>query len=282
MLVPCLIYLVLLLACLPGCQALQGYRPVAIRVQDTETQQPISGAEVHISYPLTRSSFAPLDAVGTTGTDGIVHLQVAPFGDTGVQLDASAKGYLSEEKILSVEAVQKLEPAHFFEAVDHRPVSFVLEMYAEPRPTVEFILPAGFRGPFKAEIKVQDGVPCPPGQRLFRFEVPATGEVQVTGPRLLLRLLSADFQARYADGAPLSQHAKDSEVGLWWLRFDGKYHYFQVGTAAEYDLLRNSNDRASIRSSRSTGGSQGGRRGRRGGNRGSPQPGNAGQGEGSS
>src|SRR5262245_60021511 len=133
-----LIYPSLLQACLTGCQAFQGYRPVAILARDAETQQPIPGAEVHISYPLVRSSFAPQDAVGTTGKDGIVHLQVAPFGDTGVQVEASANGYLCEEKIVSVEAVQRLEPARYFEAVDQRPVSFVLEMYAEPRPAVEF------------------------------------------------------------------------------------------------------------------------------------------------
>jgi hypothetical protein len=262
-LVRCLSCPIFLLALASGCQALHSYRPVAIEVRDAETHQPIPSADVAITYPGTQPSFAPWNSSGTTGADGIVRLQAAPCGDaTGISVEMTAKGYLFEQKILLDKDVAAIAPAHLFETVEKRPVSFVLEMVAGPSPTVELIVPAGYRGLVKAEVHVQDDLPCPAGQRCFSYVVPPSGEVQVTGPRLLRRVFAPDFQARYADGTVLDRQAKDSAVGVWCLKSEETRHVFLVGTQAEYEERRQFYQKEETRESRPASSGRGGGRGR--------------------
>jgi hypothetical protein len=230
-------FLVCLLAFMAGCQVLYRYRPVPVLVRDAETKKPIADAEVHLSYPLSRDSLAPFDSSERTGPDGIAHLRAAPYGDFGVRLDASAPGYMAEQQNISTEKIQKIEPAHFFETAERRPPECVVEMYAEPRFTVELIVPAGYRGLIKAEVQIQDDIPVPPGQRCFRYEV-ADGFVQVKGPGVLRRIPPPEYHARYADGTPLANEMTLLKVGFRWLRGEGKEHYFVVGTQPEYDMQR--------------------------------------------
>ncbi len=152
-----------------GCQT---YRPVSVVAVDAETKKPIPGAAVRISYPLTPSSRAPAAASGETGDDGTVRLRAAPIED-GFQVEANAPGYLLEERSLSGEVVQSPQPA-----------SVVLAMYAAPGPTVELVVPVGFRGLVRVETRIQDDLPFPAGQRCFRYDVAPSGVVQVTGPAL--------------------------------------------------------------------------------------------------
>src|ERR1700733_2519280 len=181
----CLIYPVLLLALACGCQTLHRYRPVAVLARDAETKKPIPGAEVQLSYPLTQASLAPYNSRGTTPEDGIVRLRAAPYGDLGVRVEANAPGYMYEEKYLTVAEVQAIEPAHWFEDVDRRPAAVVLELYADPHPTVELVVPTDYRGRIKAQFHIEPDAPCPPGQRCFTFTVPPSGVVQMIGPPLL-------------------------------------------------------------------------------------------------
>ena len=104
----CRIFPILVLALAPGCQAFYQYRPVVILARDAETQQPIAGATVHVSYPLTNATQAPLDSGGATGKDGIVRLKAAPAGDAGIQLDANATGYLAQEQHLAIEKIKSI------------------------------------------------------------------------------------------------------------------------------------------------------------------------------
>jgi hypothetical protein len=232
-------------------------------VRDAETQEPISGGGVRISYPLTAPAWAPQDSVGTTGADGIARLRAAPSGDAGPLVEVTAPGYLGADKNLPVAVVQAIEPAHLFEAVERRPVNLVVELYAEPRPTVEFIVPAGYHGLVKAEVCVEEDVPGPPGQRCFPYLVPPSGVVQVTGPRLLRRLFPLDFHARYADGTALGRPSGGSELGFWWLRTEGHTEVFLVGTRREFDNLRPADQPGETRAGRSSGGGRSGGRGRR-------------------
>lgn len=232
-----LLYPALLLAWAPGCQVLYRYRPVAMLVRDAETKEPIAGAEVHLSYPLTRDSLAPFNSSERSGKDGIAHLRAAPFGDFGVRIEASAPGYLPEQQTISTEMIQKIEPARPFEAAERRPPEVVVEMYAEPRFTVELIVPDGYRGPIKTELQVQDDVSVPPGQRCFRYEV-RDGFVQIKGPDVLRRIPALDYRARYAGGTPLTDEMTLSKVGFRWLRRQGKEDCFVVGTQPEYDMQR--------------------------------------------
>jgi hypothetical protein len=258
---------VLLLGLGSGCQAFHQYRPVAVLARDAETGKPISGADVRISYPFTRSTSAPWDSTGPTREDGIARLRAAPYADGDILLEVEAEGYLAETKHLSLQAVQAIEPAHWFEAVDQRPVTLEMALFANPGPTVELVLPTGYRGTVQAQIEVNEAAPSPPGQRCFHCEVPPSGTALLTGPPLLQRVCPLDFRARYADGTPLSSDVKGMEIGFWSWKWEGQTMYFLVGTRFEYEALRRSEQRASAEEGHSSGGkgSGQGRHGRRGG-----------------
>jgi uncharacterized membrane protein YgcG len=240
------------------------YRPVVVQARDADTKKPIPGAEIRLSYPLADPSVAPWQSVGTTGSDGTTQLRVAPYGDVGVLLDANALGYMTDQKNYSIDAVKAIKSPWFFESAGQRPVSFVVELYAEPFPGVELVLPNGYRGTVKVAVKIQDDAPYKPGQRLFSYEVPASGILQLTGPPLLRRVYSPDFHARYADGTILNRQAKDDEMGFFSLKSEGGFDYFLVGTKAEYDAFRHAEEKEATPKTLSMG-SKGGGKGRRGG-----------------
>ncbi len=265
-LAPTAIYLVLLALVAPGCQALHSYRPVAVLTRDAETGKPIADAEVHISYPHSDPNSAPYDSVGPTGADGIAHLRAVPYGDFDIAMAGSAPGYLAEHKPIPVKEMEAIKPAHFFEDVDKRPVNYVLELYAaEPAPSVELIVPTGYRGEIEVEVHAREDLRCQPGQRCFRFEVPAKGVAQLTGPALLHHVWFADYKAKYADGTPLPPDSKDNAIGFWFLHFGGATQFFFVGTRQDYDLRCKTPAPGPTRQHSNNGGGGGqGRRGRRG------------------
>jgi hypothetical protein len=261
---------VVLLAFVPGCANFYGYRPVAVQVRDLETKQPLAHAEVRVSYPLADSAFAPPPESATTGDDGVAHLRVAPYGDEGVVLSVTAPGHIANEKAVPTATVRAYEPPHFFEDVQRRPVSLVLELYSEPHPKVELVLPVGFRGIVKAEVQGQDNATCAPGQRLFAGAMQPSGTVLVVGPPLLRAVGANDVRARFADGAPVSATPKSGEMGLWLLSWDGAYHYsFYVGTPEDYDSYTLSVRHPSIPEGRPSN-NKGGGRGHGGRHGGSP------------
>ncbi len=263
----CLAFFAPLIPLVSGCQALHSYRPVSVLACDAETKKPIPGAEVRISYPLTQSSSAPWESVGLTGDDGVVHLRAAPYGEAGILLDATAPAYLSQQKNLPVEAVEAIKPPGLFHPAAPRPADFVVEMYAAPGPELELVVPTSYRGVVKVTVRVRDDLTNPPGQRLFSYAVPPSGDVEVTGPPLLRRVYSPDYRAKFADGTPLSRRPEEGEVGFWCLKTEGASEYFVVGTRAEYDELRRSGEKENSGESHPTG-RGGGRGGRRGGGRG--------------
>ncbi len=234
----CLICPVLLLAFLSGCQAFYRYRPAPILVQDADTKQPIPDVAVRLAYPMAPHAVAPWESSAATGGDGIARLRAAPYGEAGIVVNANARGYMSEEKILSVSLVESLDPPGLFENVEQRKPCYVIEMYAEPRPSVELVVPTGYRGVVKADVEIREELPCPPHQRCFRYTVSAAGTVKVTGPLLLRRVFTPDFHACYADGKPLPRDARDDEVGFWWIKSEGNQHSFLVGTQSELALYR--------------------------------------------
>jgi hypothetical protein len=230
-----------------------------VQAIDADTKQPIPGAEVRISYPFAQPSHAPCNSSGTTESDGIARLRAAPHGDDCVLVEVNAPGHLRESKTLNAQAVQAIEPAHLFEAVDRRPASVVLEVYAEPRPTVELIVSAGYRGLVKVEVQIREDTPCAAGQRRFSYPVPSSGEVEVSGPPLLRHVASQDFCAHLSDGTPLSCQARDAEVGFWWVSGDGHFQTFLVGTRDQFDALANAEDHAEGGQKRGSHGGGGGR-----------------------
>jgi hypothetical protein len=234
----CLVCPVLLLGVGPGCLSpgLDPYRPVVIQARDAETKQPLPDTAVRISYPVAGPATAPQVSAGSTDDYGLARLWAAPCGDGGILVEATASGYLCQTRDLSPEEVEALPLPSWFEAVERRPVSFTLDLYKAPNPTVELLLPEHFRGPLRVEVVIREDAPCRPGQRVFRCQVPESGTVQVVGPPLLRHL--PEFRAVTADGTVLSRQPKSYETGFWWLRNDEKCQVFLVGTAAEYAELR--------------------------------------------
>jgi hypothetical protein len=227
-----------LLSELAGCQSLRGTRPVTVLVRDAETKAPISQANVRISYPLSHALCTPANSAGTTAGDGTARLTASPVEDALIVLEAGAPGYLFEWKELPPSAVEAIERVHFFEDIGSRPPSFVVELYAEPRPSIELVVPVGYKGVIKAELLAQgDGVPAD-GQRKFAMNIDAAGAASLTGPSILRHIESSDFVGRFADGTPLPRNPPSPAVGLWWWKRDDHCECFFVGTDAEFTALR--------------------------------------------
>jgi hypothetical protein len=229
---------VVVLLALPGCQAFYAYRPIPVLTIDAETKQPIPAAEVHITYPMSKPPYSPTESLGPTERDGIARLQAAPYGEGGITIEATAKDYLSGQTFLTTENVQAIDRAHFFEDVLKRPPAVTVALYKGPQPSVEFIVPASYRGRIKATMQIRPDAACPPGQRCFAYAVPDSGEVAVSGPMLLQRVQPCDFHAKSGD-SPLPERPNDlATVGFWWLKSDRNFHIFCVGTQSEYDAER--------------------------------------------
>jgi hypothetical protein len=225
------------LAVTSGCEVLHRYRPVALQIRDAETHRPIAGAQVHISYPLTRPSVAPHDSSGTTDDQGITRLEAAPVGDDTLRAEAAAKGYLTEDISLAAEDIRSIKPAPLFRADDRRPIAVLVELYAEPHFQVELVLPNGFRGLVRASVQIQDGKAAALGQRCYSYQVAPTGDVVVTGPAVLRRVFPRDYRARFADGTLLNAEPGPADLGLRPLKREGQEEYFVVGTQVDLEHL---------------------------------------------
>ncbi len=235
-----LVYSMLVAAAGPGCQVVAPYRPLPVLVRDAETKKPIEGAVARAFYPLARGPLTPPELRRVTDEDGIADLRASPLENGCVRIEAVAPGYLPGEKLLDADAVRALEPLRPFEAADSRPASVTVDLYAEPRPAVELVVPTGYRGELRVEIDARDDAPVSPGQRVFRVSVSPKGTARVTGPAILRRVFPTDIRACYADGTPLSPLAKDAAQGFWWVRSEGKSQCFLVGRKDEFDALRRS------------------------------------------
>ncbi|HJZ59297.1 MAG TPA: carboxypeptidase-like regulatory domain-containing protein [Gemmataceae bacterium] len=211
-------HLLWLLALPAGCA---NPRSVAVLVRDAETKLPVSGAEVRLS-----SAGSDQTAAGTTGPDGVARIAAKPPGETGVLAEVHAPGYLTGGKDVTGLFTHPHSPAE----------PAVVEVFAGPRPGVELVLPAGYRGLVRAEVRVRDD--APPGGREFSFVVPASGVVEVTGPAILEQPPGPEYRARYADGTTLSGAAPDEAVGFRWLWAEGRDEVFVVGTKADWAEAR--------------------------------------------
>ncbi len=173
------------------------------------------------------------------------------------------RSYLYEQKSLPAEAVPAPKSFFPFGAPEPHAVPLVMELYAQPGPTIELVMPIGYRGVVRVQVEPRDNIPCPPGLRRFRYEVPPSGEVQAVGPSLLRR--TPDIVAGYANGVSLSPQVKDGEIGFLWVKSDGAYEVYVVGTLIERDSLRRSDHKDRVSQSSSDGQkSGGGRKGRHG------------------
>lgn len=237
-----------------GCQAFQTHHPVLVQIRDAETNRPLENASVHLFYPRSPSVAAPDRISVRTDAQGVACLNAVSFGETMLLLQADANGYLSKTEELACAVVRKTPPAGWLEDVSKREPVLTVDLYSGPRPTVEFVLPSGFRGTFKAQLKLDDQTPSQPGQRLFRFDVPGReATVLVTGPQVLCGSGLPLFSARYADGQQLPDRPKGLDIGFWWVKGEDGVEYFLVGTDQEYASQKQAEHKPD-RASRSAGG----------------------------
>lgn len=230
-----LLCLVCLFFLTTGCQVFHADPTLAVLVRDAETKKPLPTAEVYLCQRLKQDGVAPCHSSGLTHEDGIAQVRAEPGGEFGIQLQAIARGYLSETLNVTAESLKKIASTPARPPSEHCPADFVLEVYAEPGFTVELVVPPGYRGLVKADIQLQENLASPPGQRCFPFSVSPEGMVRINGPSLLQRVSAPDYRARYANG-PLLGKAMDAEtVGFRWLKGSGTEHFFVVGTQMDYE-----------------------------------------------
>jgi hypothetical protein len=219
-LVRALLNALLILVTASGCQMLHPQAPINVEVRDAETQAPIDGAHVRVWH---NASHADVTS-GTTGPDGMVHIPAPPVDDTPLVYELMAKGYMARQMDHPAKETQS---------------SVILEMFAEPRPVLELIVPTGYRGVLRATVRVQNDYAYPPHQRLFSCTVPASAVVEAVVPPIFGRGLTPNISFRYADGTPLLRDAKPFEIGCRCLKSDPDSEYvFVIGTQYEADEIR--------------------------------------------
>lgn len=221
----------------PGCQLFHGDPTITVLVRDAETKQPIPTAEVYLCQLLKDDEIAPCRSRELTQANGIARLRAEPDGDHGIQVQAMAQGYLPEKQNMAAEAIKKSSAASSSHNAVQSPPDLILEVYSEPAFSVELLLPPGYRGLVKAEIHIQDNLPLPRGQRIFRFSASPTGDVQVIGPPLLQRVPAPEYRARYANGPLLNTTMDVEKIGFRWIKGTGNCHYFVIGNQLDYEAL---------------------------------------------
>ena len=135
---------------------------MTIKVIDAETRQPLPGTKVDIAYPNMLDFTAPKPVSGETNSEGVVTLVVGEYDNT--LLSAEHQDYSQVDR-------DRLEPG-FVTALPKKPsglgVYYVVELWAKPAPTVEFVIPPDYRGPIKARFEQADPENFSARQRLFR------------------------------------------------------------------------------------------------------------------
>ncbi|VTS02688.1 unnamed protein product [Gemmata massiliana] len=259
----CLAHLSLVLAaCATGCQTFQPSTPLTVRVRDAETQAPVPAAIVRVWRFGSHSE--ERDQTITAGADGIAHTRLAPPDEGGVMVEVTAPNHLPTQTTLPHDVVDALASTKRFHPYTGPPLEVTIDVFAGPRPTAELVLPVGFRGTIKAEIRVRADGSWPAGQRAFSYTVPENGVVRVEGPAVFGLGSGPDIVAKFADGTPLPKEAKNEEIALRWVRREGTDVSFVVGTSADLDAIRRTlGGGESERSQRASPSGQGG--GRRGG-----------------
>jgi hypothetical protein len=226
------LFVIASLTMLSGCQLFHSYKPVTVLVRDAETKEPIAGAGVSVFYNYMLDPFAPSTAPATTGSDGLVHLRVAPYGLL-ITMRAEAEGYAMQDVLLAAQSICEITSPGKKGQPD-----FVFDLYSVPRATVDLVVPNDFKGLLSVEMQAIDSDECVAGQRVFSVCVPANGLAVVKGPAQLLLprfYVLPDFDARFADGTPLHSVPDKTSKGLSWLTCTAKAHFFAVGTQQDAD-----------------------------------------------
>jgi hypothetical protein len=202
-----------LLAPLSGCSFYLN-RPVTFQVRDAETKRPIEGAEIKVTYLRYIEVAIPVTGAGpeqgVTDRDGKLTLVVDPCKDQ-FTLSATARGYLPEQHQGRDWVAKRITPRKRFEWKN----DFILEMYTAPEAEVDLIFPDGYRGIVLVRCAPTDRPPEVPGRRRFRYDVPASGIVEIREAGLMDRPSLPDrIHVQFRDGTtvPTAFGHNDPEV----------------------------------------------------------------------
>jgi hypothetical protein len=252
-----------------GCHTIEPSTPIAVHVRDAETHAPVPAVAVRLWRYGSHESDREANFV--TDADGVAHARVGSPDHGGVMLEVSGPNCLPTQVTLPREVADALATARPLQPYEGPPLSVDVDVFAGPRPKVELVLPPGYRGVVKAEVRASQSGQWPAGQRLFSYVVPTGGVVRVEGPAVLGHGYGPEVVAKFVNGAPCPNEPKNEEVGLRWIRRDGNDIYFAVGTSADEAAARRAvgsgvdNTPPSASGSRSGGGGGGGGGGRHGG-----------------
>jgi hypothetical protein len=249
-----------------GCHTIEPSTPIAVHVRDAETHAPLPGAAVRLWRYGSHESDREANFV--TAADGVAHARIGSPDHGGVMVEVAGPTCLTTQLTLPREVADALATAKPLQPYKGPPLSVDVEVFAGPRPKVELVLPPGYRGVVKAEVRVSQSGQWPAGQRQFSCTVPANGVVRVEGPAVFGHGYGPEVVAKFLNGASCPNEPKDDEVGLRWIRRDGNDIYFAVGTRADEAAARRAvgsggvdNTPRSASGGRSGGGGGGGRHG---------------------
>ncbi len=230
-----------------GCQYLHPTVPVAVTIRDAETKAPVAGAQVAILYPTDESGVHGRDVSGVTSATGVVHVQASTDDEALPQVKINAANYIEDQRMLPGDALRAIRSTSPLGPLFGRnePVEVALEVYRGPMPVIDLIVPNGYRGLVKVEIRIREDVAYEQGQRVFRYNVPPDGSVQADGPPILRNIRKPVYFARYPDDTQVPTDVKDNEVGFRWLRAEGRTEVFVIGTKAEWENFRRAGDKNS-------------------------------------
>ena len=175
---------------LSGCIEFYTYHPVAVSVCDAETDAPITGAHVEVSYLYMMVLNAPQPTSALTDGKGCE----SGYGELrGAGLNASANDYLPQDET---------------EHDNPLPTKMAFRLYRLPEPRVTIIVPNGYHGPLMIDLRpvsqwVQDNV----GKREFTYRMASNGYVGIDATPLLLNLdTPKNINAVFEDGTPIPCH----------------------------------------------------------------------------
>lgn len=252
-----------------GCQSMHPTVPVAVTIRDAETKAPVPGAEVTFLYPADDSGTHSRDATGVTNAGGIAQVRATTDADGLPQVKINAANYIADQRMLPGDALRAIRSSSSWPFTGRTdPVEVSLDVYRGPMPVIDLIVPNGYRGLIKVDVRIREDVAYEQGQRVFRYNVPPDGLVQADGPPIL-RSCKPVYFARHLDDTRVPTEVRDDEVGFRWLRAEGRTEVFVIGTKGEWESYRRAGDKGSG-SDPGTGKSGGGKgSGRRGGGGGS-------------
>lgn len=108
-------------------------------------------------------------------------------------------------------------------------------------PTIEFVLPDGYRGKVIMFVDPMNGVPLRPRDGFVRIVIPASGVLKVKDDAILAHWHTP--KARYANGTPIPYEPNGNGRPNEPMLIDGNsgvedgiaVHWFYVGTTSDYD-----------------------------------------------